>query len=153
MADFENLKLKNQLCFALYAATNAITRSYQTRLSKVGLTYSQYLVMMVLWEKDGIPVKTLADHLQLDSATITPMLKRLESGGYLTRQRNTSDERVVNVALTTKGREIQATVAEMQKQVACQTGLSEIEFVGLRSSLHQLVDTIRSGQEERQDAA
>lgn len=153
MTDFDNLKLKNQLCFALYAATNAITRAYQTRLSKVGLTYSQYLVMMVLWEKDGLTVRTLADHLQLDSATITPILKRLESSGYLTRKRNQLDERVVNVFLTAKGCEIQATVAEMQRQVACQTGLSEIEFVGLRSTLHALVDTMRSDQEEGQDAA
>lgn len=153
MADFDNLKLKHQLCFALYAATNAITRSYQARLSKVGLTYSQYLVMMVLWEKDGITVKTLADQLQLDSATITPILKRLETTGYLARKRNPSDERVVNVTLTAEGREIKADVAEMQKQVECQTGLSEIEFVGLRSTLHQLVDTIKSSQEDGQDAA
>lgn len=153
MADFDNLKLKHQLCFALYAATNAITRSYHTRLSKVGLTYPQYLVMMVLWEKDGITVKMLANQLHLDSATVTPILKRLETIGYLTRKRNSSDERVVNVTLTAEGREIQAAVAEMQRQVECQTGLSEIEFVGLRSTLHQLVDTINSDQKNGQDAA
>ena len=79
MSQFENLKLKNQLCFALYAATNAITRAYRSRLSHIGLTYSQYLVMMVLWEADGPTVKALGKRLLLDSGTLTPLLKRLES--------------------------------------------------------------------------
>ena len=153
MSQFENLKLKNQLCFALYAATNAITRAYRSRLSHIGLTYPQYLVMMVLWETDGITVKTIAEHLHLDSPTITPLLKRLESCGFVSRQRNVKDERVVNVFLTDTGRGIQARVADMQKGVACQTGMQETQFIELRSTLHELVDSINQNQPDMQDAA
>ena len=153
MSQFENLKLKNQLCFALYAATNAITRAYRSRLSHIGLTYSQYLVMMVLWEADGITVKSIAQQLHLDSPTITPLLKRLESAGFVNRQRNVSDERVVNIFLTDAGRIIQARVAEMQKSVACQTGMQETQFIELRSTLHELIDTINQNQPDMQDAA
>ena len=153
MSLFENLKLKNQLCFALYASTNAITRAYRSRLSHIGLTYSQYLVMMVLWEADGITVKNIAQQLHLDSPTITPLLKRLESAGFLNRQRNANDERVVNIFLTDAGRNIQARVAEMQKGVACQTGMQETQFIELRSTLHELIDTINQNQPDMQDAA
>ena len=153
MPQFENLKLKNQLCFALYAATNAITRAYRCRLSHIGLTYSQYLVMMVLWEADGITVKNIAQQLHLDSPTITPLLKRLESAGLVSRQRSASDERVVNVFLTGAGQLIQARVAEMQKSVACQTGMAETQFIELRSTLHELVDSINQNQPDMQDAA
>ena len=153
MSQFENLKIKNQLCFALYAATNAITRAYRSRLSHIGLTYSQYLVMMVLWEADGITVKNIAQQLHLDSPTITPLLKRLESAGFVNRQRSVSDERVVNVFLTDAGHSIQARVADMQKDVACQTGMAEKQFIELRSTLHELVDSINHKQPDMQDAA
>ncbi len=153
MSQFENLKLKNQLCFALYAATNAITRAYRSRLSHIGLTYSQYLVMMVLWEVDGITVKNIAQQLHLDSPTITPLLKRLESAGFVNRLRSLSDERVVNVFLTNAGRGIQARVADVQKGVACQTGMAESQFIELRSTLHELVDSINHKQPDMQDAA
>ncbi len=153
MSQFENLRLKNQLCFALYAATNAITRAYRSRLSHIGLTYWQYLVMMVLWEADGITVKNIAQQLHLDSPTITPLLKRLESAGFVSRQRSASDERVVNVFLTDAGHSIQARVADMQKDVACQTGMAEKQFIELRSTLHELVDSINSNQPDMQDAA
>ena len=153
MSQFENLNLKNQLCFALYAATNAITRAYRSRLSHIGLTYSQYLVMMVLWEADGITVKNIAQQLHLDSPTITPLLKRLESAGFVSRQRSASDERVVNVFLTDAGQLIQARVAEMQKGVACQTGMEETQFIELRSTLHELIDSINQNQPDMQDAA
>ncbi len=153
MSQFENLKLKNQLCFALYAATNAITRAYRSRLSHIGITYLQYLVMMVLWEADGITVKNIAQQLYLDSPTITPLLKRLESAGFVKRQRNAIDERVVNVFLTDAGRTIQARVAEMQKGVACLTGMPESQFIELRSTLHELIDSINQNQPDIQDAA
>ncbi len=153
MSQFENLKLKNQLCFALYAATNAITRAYRSRLSHIGLTYSQYLVMMVLWESDGITVKNIAQQLHLDSPTITPLLKRLESAGFVNRQCNSNDERVVNIFLTDAGRNIQARVAEMQKGVACQTGMQETQFIELRNTLHELVDSINQNQPDMEDAA
>lgn len=153
MAQFENLKLKNQLCFALYAATSAITKAYRTQLIKVGLTYTQYLVLMVLWETDGLNVKDIAKELHLDSATITPMLKRLETEGFVTRKRSAVDERIVNVFLTNHGRDIQSQVAEMQKGIACQTGLPEDQFIELRSSLNELVDNININQPELEVAA
>lgn len=147
MPKYENLLLNNQLCFALYAATNAITRSYRNRLSKVGLTYSQYLVMMVLWEQDDLTIKTIAAKLHLDSATITPLVKRLEKAELLTKERNVSDERVVQIKLTALGKKLQKEVSQMQKEVACQTGLGEIEFEELRATLHQLVDTINEDED------
>lgn len=153
MTQFENLKLKNQLCFALYAATSAITRAYRTKLIKVGLTYTQYLVLMVLWEKDGLSVKDIAKELHLDSATITPLLKRLETEGFVTRERSLIDERIVNVFLTNHGRDIQSQVAEMQKGIACQTGLLDDQFIELRSSLHELIDNININQPELEVAA
>ena len=109
--------------------------------------------MMVLWEADGITVKSIAQQLHLDSPTITPLLKRLESAGFVNRQRNVSDERVVNIFLTDAGRIIQARVAEMQKSVACQTGMQETQFIELRSTLHELIDTINQNQLDMQDAA
>lgn len=153
MSQFENLKLKNQLCFALYAATSAITRAYRTQLIKVGLTYTQYLVLMVLWEVDGLNVKDIAKELHADSATITPLLKRLETQGFVTRVRSIVDERIVNVFLTKNGRDIQSQVAEMQKGIACQTGLADDEFIELRSSLHALIDSINNNQPELEAAA
>ncbi|HWU83316.1 MAG TPA: MarR family transcriptional regulator [Methylophilaceae bacterium] len=154
MSLYANLRLEHQLCFALYAATNAITRTYRGKLSRIGLTYPQYLVMMVLWEQDALSVKDVARRLQLDSATITPLLKRLESSGFIKRTRSESDERVVQVTLTEDGREIQAQVAKMQSEVECQTQLEYAEFVELRSQLHRLADTLlRSQPEDAQSAA
>lgn len=97
------LTLDHQLCFALYAASNAMTRLYRDRLEPLGLTYPQYLAMLVLWEQDGaaaLNVKTLGERLHLDSGTLTPMLKRMEQAGLVSRTRNAADERQVAVALT-----------------------------------------------------
>jgi DNA-binding MarR family transcriptional regulator len=142
MTEFPNLKLDHQLCFALYAATNAITRVYRTRLSSVGLTYSQYLVMMALWEEDRMTVRQIALRLQLDSAMLTPLLKRLESSGYITRVRGSLDQRVVRIHLTDAGSQIQAQVAKIQSSVECQTHLEHAEFIALRTTLHQLTETL-----------
>ena len=147
MTNYENLLLNNQLCFALYAATNAIIRTYRPKLGRVGLTYPQYLVLLVLWETDGMTVKGLAHRLKLDSGTLTPLLKRLESAGLLTRQRNEKDERVVNIYLTSKGSELKHEVAQMQKEVACQSGLKETEFFELRDTLHRLIETMTESQQ------
>ena len=153
MSDFENLRLESQLCFALYAATNAIVRVYRGKLKEVGITYPQYLVMLALWEEDGIPIKAIADRLQLDSATITPLVQRLEESALITKKRNPADDRVVNVYLSDKGKQIQSRVAELQNSVACQTGLSDTKFEELRSSLHKLADTLNQGNEPPKDAA
>ena len=98
------LKLDRQLCFAVYAAGHAFTRFYKPRLDALGLTYPQYLVMLVLWEEDGLTVKGIGDRLFLDSGTLTPLLKRLEAAGHVVRRRDEADERQVRVTLTESGR-------------------------------------------------
>ena len=145
MLDDDNLLLDSQLCFALYAATHAITRAYRTQLKHVGLTYPQYLVMLALWERDGQTVNELAQRLNLDSGTLTPLLKRLENAALVRRQRNTQDERAVNVFLTTKANAIKQDVAAIQHQIACQTRLESAEFAALRTQLHQLARTFAGG--------
>ena len=140
--EFENLRLKNQLCFALYSATHTIVRFYTSKLAAVGLTYPQYLVLVVLWERDGISVKQLAETLDLDSGTLTPILKRLQAGGLVLRKRNSTDERIVNLMLTKDGFGLRKRVAQIQKLVACQTGLPHAEFVGMRRKLNELVKTM-----------
>lgn len=143
---YENLKLDNQLCFALYSATHALTRAYRNALESTGLTYTQYLVMLALWENNNLTVKSVADRLDLDSASLTPILKRLEVAGFLTRQRNKTDERVVEITLTQQGHVLQDEVANIQKHVACQTGLPPDEFNQLKDSLHQLVETMHASE-------
>ena len=149
MNEYENLKLDHQLCFALYAATHAVTRAYYDGLEQVGLTYTQYLVMMVLWEKDSVSVGSIAQRLDLDSATLTPMLKRLEVAGFITRKRNKEDERVVEVSLTKRGTELQDQIAKVQKGVECQTGLCHDDFIQLRSSLKKLVESMATSREKK----
>jgi DNA-binding MarR family transcriptional regulator len=100
----EEKRLERQLCFAVYATAHAFTRAYKPILDKVGLTYPQYLVMLVLWEKAELPVKTIGEQLDLDSGTLSPLLKRLEQNGLIKRTRDSRDERQVIVTLTPKGR-------------------------------------------------
>jgi DNA-binding MarR family transcriptional regulator len=140
---YDNLKLDNQLCFALYSATHALTRAYRSALDSTGITYTQYLVLLALWENNQLTVKSVADRLDLDSASLTPILKRLEAAGLLTRVRNKADERVVEITLTDKGHALQEEVANIQKRVACQTGLAADEYAQLKHSLHKLVETMR----------
>ncbi|PPC85880.1 MAG: MarR family transcriptional regulator [Methylotenera sp.] len=142
MATYDNLKLNHQLCFALYAATHSLTRAYRSSLEPLGITYTQYLVMLVLWETDGISVGKIAQRLELDSATLTPMLKRLESAGFISRVRNQKDERIVEIKLTETGQNLQHEISQVQYGVACQTGLSDEEFNQLKDTLHRLVDTM-----------
>ncbi len=142
MTIYDNLKLDHQLCFALYSATHALTRAYRGALEQAGLTYTQYLVMLVLWEGDGVSVGSIAHRLELDSATLTPMLKRLEIAGFLSRTRNINDERVVEIKLTAAGQELQHEIARVQQGVECQTGLCNDEFLQLKDSLKRLVETM-----------
>ena len=143
---YENLKLDNQLCFALYSATHALTRAYRNALESTGITYTQYLVLLALWENDNLTVKSVAERLDLDSASLTPILKRLETAGFLSRLRNKSDERVVEIKLTEKGHALQDEVANIQKRVACQTGLPPEEFYQLKHSLHKLVESMHASE-------
>lgn len=151
MSGFQNLRLDAQLCFSLYSATQAITRGYRARLTGLGLTYPQYLVLVVLWEVERSTVKGLADRLRLDSATLTPLLKRMEAAGLVTRNRDVADQRVVNIALTNQGREIERRVADIQREVACSTGLSAQSFRELQGALANLVDALDEDARSRGD--
>lgn len=134
----EWLLLDNQLCFALYAASLTMTKLYKPRLDRLGLTYPQYLVMLVLWEADGLGVGELGERLQLDSGTLTPLLKRLEAAGLVRRERCTADERRVVVHLTPAGRALRRRAAPLPREVACATQCSLDEIADLRRKLHQL---------------
>ena len=113
MTDFNPLALENQLCFPLYAASKELTRRYKPFLDPLGLTYTQYVAMMVLWEQDGITVGELGSKLYLDSATLTPLLKRLEAHGFVRRERSHEDERAVIVTLTDEGRALRERALEV----------------------------------------
>lgn len=152
MSQFENLKLDNQLCFALYSATNSITRLYRSLLDDYDLTYPQYLVLLVLWEKDDIAIKEVMKRLNLDSGTLSPIIKRLQNAGLVEKVRNDSDERVVRLLLTDKSRNLEPMIAEVQNQVACQTQLSSTEFFELLDRLNQLAKTLNT-KEAKQSVA
>lgn len=142
MSNYDNLLLDNQLCFALYSATNAITKTYRPKLKKVGLTYTQYLVLVVLWETDGLSINALSNALKLDTGTTTPLVKRMEKANLLKRQRSKQDERVVNLYLTKKGKNLEHKVADIQNYVACKSNLSDKKFKGLLNTLHRLTDDL-----------
>jgi DNA-binding MarR family transcriptional regulator len=116
------LSLDSQLCFALYAASRAMTRAYAPLLEPLGVTYPQYLVLLVLWEEDGLSVKRLGERLMLDSATLTPLLKRLEAQGIVERRRDVSDERVVRIQLTLSGRALKKEARKVHAQLLCRAG-------------------------------
>lgn len=138
------LALDNQLCFALYAATRAMTRSYRERLEPLGLTYPQYLVLLVLWETDGLTVSGLGQRLLLDSGTLTPLIKRLEMAGFVSKQRRTSDEREVEVWLSSRGRAMQRAAHHVREQVVCDLQMSETEISALRTDLMAMVNRLGS---------
>ncbi len=115
----EALRLDNQMCFALYRASRAMTRAYADLLLPLGLTYPQYLTLLALWEEDGASVKRLGERLTLDSATLTPLLKRLEQEGTVERRRDTADERVVRVFVTKRGRALEARARGIPGAMAC----------------------------------
>ncbi|TYC57680.1 MarR family transcriptional regulator [Marinobacter sp. BW6] len=138
------LTLDRQMCFALYSASLAMTKLYKPLLSELGLTYPQYLVMLVLWEKDDIRVSTLKERLFLDYGTLTPLIKRLEKHGLLVRQRSPEDERQVFVRLTEKGRSLQQAAAGIPQRVASASGCSLAELEGLKTELCALRNRLHS---------
>lgn len=131
----ENLKLDNQLCFPVYALSRQITALYRPYLEKLGLTYPQYLVMLVLWEKEKATVKELGQSLWLDSGTLTPLLKRMEENGMVSRTRSEMDERVVNVNITVKGQTLKAEAAAIPEKMMVYFGSNEQEILQLREQL------------------
>lgn len=130
------LRLDQQLCFALYAASRAVTRAYAPLLEPLGLTYPQYLVLLVLWEDDGVSVKQLGERLFLDSATLTPLLKRLEQQGLVTRRRDDDDERVVRIDLTEPGRALRAKARRVPEALACRAGCDPADSTALARLAH-----------------
>ncbi|GBU19297.1 MULTISPECIES: MarR family transcriptional regulator [Methylobacterium] len=136
------LLLDNQLCYALYAAAHRMTKSYRPLLDGLGVTYPQYLVLLVLWETEGLTVSEIGRRLRLDSGTLTPVLKRLESAGLLLRSRRQSDEREVEISLTDEGRALRARALQVRQAVMCQLDLSEPEIRALRSDLNRLIETL-----------
>jgi DNA-binding MarR family transcriptional regulator len=133
-----SLLLDQQLCFALYSTTHAMNKLYRRLLRQLGLTYPQYLVMMILWERDGLTVSEIGERLFLDSATLTPLLKRLESTGLLGRERSAQDERQVIVSLTKTGRALKRTAAEVPEAVFCAARCSPEELGAIKSRLELL---------------
>ncbi|MDO8304676.1 MarR family winged helix-turn-helix transcriptional regulator [Herminiimonas sp.] len=136
------LALENQFCFALYSASHAMTRTYKPMLDRLGLTYPQYLVMLVLWEQDGILVKDIGAHLFLDSGTLTPLLKRLEANGLVTRNRDPHDERQVRIILSTAGRALRKQAEEIPQQVLCASGQQLKTLGNMRDELSRVRDEL-----------
>ncbi|MBJ6986735.1 MarR family transcriptional regulator [Devosia sp. MC521] len=135
MADETMPTIDNMLCFAVYAAGHAFTRFYKPRLDAFELTYPQYLALLVLWEKDDITVKALGERLFLDSGTITPLLKRLEARGLVTRKRDAGDERQVRIGLTEAGQGLKAKALVVPLAVAKGTGLAMDDISAMRAEL------------------
>jgi MarR family transcriptional regulator, organic hydroperoxide resistance regulator len=136
------LRLDDQLCFALYSTSLAMTRLYKPLLEPLGLTYPQYLALLVLWEQDGLGVNQLGERLFLDSGTLTPLLKRMEASGWLQRERAADDERRVIVTLTPAGRTLRAAARRVPQQLASASGCSAEELVSLTQRLQQLRSNI-----------
>ncbi|EON25625.1 transcriptional regulator, MarR family [Nocardioides sp. CF8] len=146
MADIEAPPLADQLCFDLYAASRAVTAAYRPTLAALGLTYPQYLVLIVLWERDSCTVREIADRLRLDHGTLTPLLRRMEFGGLIARHRDHTDERFVVVSLSSKGDELRRHGDRIQCDMKAAMGLSEQEFTDLQVTLRALTARV-SGEE------
>ena len=140
----EALKLSNQLCFAVYAAAHALNKTYKPLLEPLELTYPQYLVMLVLWEGDGLTVKEIGERLFLDSGTLTPLLKRLEAAGRVRRVRDSTDERQVRITLTDAGRALRQLATEVPPALLCATGMDIPGLIGLKDDLAKLRSTLET---------
>ena len=140
--NYDMLKLENQLCFPLYACSREIVKKYNPHLEKIGLTYTQYIVMMVMWADRKISVKQLGEKLYLDSGTLTPVLKSLASKGYVTRTRSSEDERVLIVELTDEGEKLKEQAAEIPPKIACCVSLSPDEAGQLYKLLYKILGSM-----------
>ena len=141
-----SVALDDQLCFALYAASRAVTARYRPMLEAIGLTYPQYLVMMLLWEEDHQTVGQLGSRLALDSGTLSPLLKRLTAAGLVTRHRRVEDERSVAIALTDEGRALQEKAYGISKEMIGTIGFDTQEFAELKGRLQLLVERVNGGE-------
>src|SRR6201991_578956 len=141
------LLLGNQVCFAFYSPAHAFTRFYKPLLDRLGLTYPQYLVMLVLWEEDGLPVKEIGERLFLDSGTLTPLLKRMETAGLVKRTRSTEDERQVIVALTAQGEALKEKARGLPLLILAASECSVAELTALKSEIVSLREKLNAAAE------
>lgn len=137
---YDCLKLENQLCFPLYASSHYITKKYKPYLDELDLTYTQYITMMVLWERNTVNVKELGHCLFLDSGTLTPLLKRLESKGLVLRERSVNDERIVNVSITQKGRDLELKAKDIPNKIGVCVKLNDQEAHQLYTLLYKIIN-------------
>ena len=140
----EAMKLENQLCFPLYAAARHVTSLYTPFLKPLGLTYTQYIVFLVLWEKDGVPVGEICEKLMLDNGTVSPLLKKMEQNGYIQRSRSTTDDRVVIITLTEKGKDLQNEALDIPLKVGSCVHLPLEKGKQLYDLLYELLDKMKN---------
>ena len=152
MSQANAVLLEKQLCFAIYSASHAFTRAYRSLLEPLGLTYPQYLVLLVLWERDGMRVKEIGARLFLDSGTLTPLLKRLEGIGYVKRIRDADDERQVSIMLTAAGQALEDKAASIPTDVQCMTGVANDEIGLLTKRIARLRAGLQQASGDLQEA-
>ncbi|RKT08771.1 DNA-binding MarR family transcriptional regulator [Streptomyces sp. 1114.5] len=148
MADEELLRLDQQICFSLNAASRAFGGVYRVLLKDLGLTYPQYLVMLVLWEDGELPVKRIGERLRLDSGTLSPLLKRLEAAGLVSRERSPEDERSVTVRLTPEGSVLRERAGQVPRRLLAATGLPVEDLAALRGLLERVTGALDSAAVE-----
>lgn len=142
MENFKQLQLDNQICFPLYVIAKEITGLYRPFLDEIDITYPQYLVMMVLWENDGLTVGHIGDKLFLDSGTLTPLLKRLEAKGLIIRKRKSEDERVVEIFLTDDGKQLQQRACEIPDKIQKRIGIEAKDLLELKKKVQKILNNI-----------
>ena len=142
MENSESLKLENQICFPLYVIAKQITGLYRPFLDELDITYPQYLVMMTLWENDGLAVNNIGEKLYLDSGTLTPLLKRLEAKGFIMRKRKKEDERVVQVFISESGKALQQKACEIPAKMHQKVGVSKEDWAELSNSVKKILNKI-----------
>lgn len=143
----EAMKLANQLCFPLYAASRIVVSLYTPRLKPLGLTYTQYIVFLVLWEKDGITVGELCDRLMLDNGTLSPLLKKMQQAGYIERKRSEEDDRIVLITLTDEGRVLQEKAKDIPRKVVGCIDLSPEKAQMLYTLLYELLENWKNKEQ------
>ncbi|CDN95890.1 MarR family winged helix-turn-helix transcriptional regulator [Agrobacterium tumefaciens] len=149
MTDAPTLPLDSQLCFSIYSAAIAINRAYKPMLDALGVTYTQYLALSALWERDGLTISAIADRLGLEPSTITPAVKRLETAGFLSRRRSTTDERLVEVFLTPKGAELHPKTGCLTDTLLRRSGFTIPQMIDLNEKVQSLRDGLtRTGTEQ-----
>lgn len=137
--EYDSLKLKNQLCFPLYACSKEVVKKYAPYLEEIGLTYTQYIAMMVMWEQKSLNVKTLGKYLYLDSGTLTPLLKKLEAMGLVMRTRSSEDERKLLISITQKGEALKEKASTIPRRMASCLNLTQSEAEQLYALLYKLL--------------